>query len=99
MNKNLFAAINMIDGTSSRGGGGEDESLLSFEELLLGAGEAQRSQRTGLRLGGDKGANINSSSNVHLRSDGLTSEKQDGSHCFLSTLSTSEAGSEAGCDP
>ena len=65
---------------------------------MLGAGEAQESQQSGLRLGGDKGANTDSSSRIHSRSGGLTSE-QGGRHCILNTPRTSVAGSEAGYDP
>ena len=94
------AASNGLDlsGGHGRGGGEEDESFLSFEELLLGAGRAQESQRSGLRLGGDKGANTDSSSSVHSRSDGSTSEQGE-RRCSLSTPPTSVAGSEAGYNP
>ena len=82
------------------GGGEEDESLPSVEELLLGIRGAQESRRTGLRLGGDKGANTNSSSSsVHPRSDSLTSEEQGERHYSLSTPPTSVAYSEDGYDP
>ena len=91
---------NEPDPISGHGGGGGEEgkSFLSFKELLLGIGGAQESQRTGLRLGGEKGANINSSSSVHPRSDGLTAEEQSGRDCSLSTLPISVASSEAGYD-
>ena len=59
---------------------------------------AQELQQSGLRLGEDKGANTDSSSSVHSRSDGSTSE-QGGGHCSLNTPRPSEAGSEAGYDP
>ena len=65
---------------------------------MLGAGRAQESQQSGLRPGGDNGTNTDSSSSVHSRSDGSTSE-QGGSHYFLNTPRTSVAGSEAGYDP
>ena len=64
---------------------------------MLGAGRAQGSQQSGLRPGGDKGTNTDSSSRVHSRSDGSTSE-QGGRHYFLNTPWTSVAGSEAGYD-
>lgn len=80
------------------GGGEEDESYPSVEELLLGIGGAQESRRTGLRLGGDKGANMDSSSSVYTRSDSSTSEEQDERHCSLSTPPTSVTCSEDGCD-
>ncbi len=64
---------------------------------MLGAGGAQESQQSGLRLGEDKGVNTDSSSSVHSRSDGSTSE-QGGRHCSLNTLRPSVAGSEAGYD-
>ncbi|KAF6238790.1 hypothetical protein HO173_003297 [Letharia columbiana] len=85
-----------LSSSRSRGGGEEDENFPSFEELVLGAGAAQESQQSGLRLGEDKGANTDSSSSVHSRSDGSTSE-QGGRHCSLNTPRTSVAGSEAGC--
>ncbi len=86
-----------LSDSRSRGGGEEDKNLPSFEELVLGAG-VQESQQSGLRLGGDKDANTDSSSSVHSRSDGSTSE-QGGMHCSLNTPQTSIAGSEAGYDP
>ena len=76
------------------GGGEEDESLPSVEELLLGIRGAQELRRTSLRLGGDKGAHTDSSSSVHPRSDSSTSEEQGERHCPLSTLPTSVASSE-----
>ncbi len=88
-----------LSGSRGRGGGEEDESFPLLEELLLGAGGAQESQKSGLRLGGDKGANTESSSSVHLRSDGSTSEGQGERHCSLSTPWTSVAGSVPGYDP
>jgi hypothetical protein len=48
---------------------------------------------------GDRVGDIDDSSSVNPRSDGLTSEKQVGKQCFISTLPTSVAGSEAGYDP
>ncbi len=87
-----------LSGSRSRGGREEDESFPSFEELVLGAGRVQESQQSDLRLGGDTGASIDSSSSVHARSDGSTSE-QGGRHCSLNTLRTSVAGSGAGYDP
>ncbi len=94
---NDYDLIEVLDSTGS-GGGEEYESFPSFEELVLGAGRAQESQQSDLRLDGDKGANADSSSSVHSRSDGSTSE-QGGRHCPLNTLRTSVAGSEAGYDP
>ena len=94
---NDYDLIQVLDSTGS-GGGEEYESFPSFEELVLGAGRAQESQQSDLRLDGDKGANTDSSSSVHSRSDGSTSE-QGGRHCSLNTLRTSVAGSEAGYDP
>ena len=41
---------------------------------MLGAGRAQESQQSGLRRGGDNCTNIDSSSSVHSRSGGSTSE-------------------------
>ncbi len=87
-----------LSSSRSRGGGEENENLPSSEELVLGAEGAQESQKSGLRLGGDKDANIDSSSSVHSRSDGSTSE-QGGRHYSLNTPRTSVAGSEAGYDP
>ncbi len=88
-----------LSDSRSRGGGEKDESSPSFEELVLGAGRATESQQSGLRLGGDKCANTDSSSSsVHSRSDGSTSE-QGGRHYSLNTPRTSVAGSEAGYDP
>ena len=65
--------------------------------MLVAAG-AQESQQSGLRLGGDKGADTDSSSSVHSGKDGLDSA-QGGRHCSLNTPRTSIAGSEAGYDP
>ena len=87
-----------LSGSRSRDGGEEDKNLPSFEELVLGAGAAQESQQSGLRLCGDKGANTDSSSSIYSRSDDSTSE-QGGRHCSLNTPQTSVAGSEAGYEP
>ena len=65
--------------------------------MLVAAG-VQESQQSGLRLGGDKGADTDSSSSVHSGKDGLTSA-QGGRHCSLNAPRTSVAGSEAGYDP
>ena len=94
---NDYDLIEVLDSTGS-GGGEEDESFLSFEELMLGAGRAQESQQSGLRLVGDNVTNTDSSSSFHSRSDGSIS-KQGGRHCSLNTLRTSIAGSEAGYEP
>ena len=65
---------------------------------MLGAGRAQESQLSGLRPGRDNATNTDSSSSVHSRSDGSTSE-QGGRHYFFNTPRTSVVGSEAGYDP
>ena len=65
---------------------------------MLGAGAAQESQQSGLRLGEDKGTNTNSSSSVYSRSDGSTS-KQGGRHCSYNTSQTPIVDSEAGYEP
>lgn len=90
----------LIEVLNLTGSGGEEEyeSFSSFEELVLGAGRAQESQQSDLRLDEDKGANADSSSSVHSRSDGSTS-KQGGRYYPLNTLRTSVAGSEAEYDP
>lgn len=81
---NDYDLTEVLDSTAS-GDGEEYESFPSFEELVLGAGRAQESQQSDLRLGGDKGANTDSSSSVHFRSDGSTSE-QGGRHCSLNLI-------------
>ena len=84
-----------LSGSRSRGGGEEDESFPYFEELVVGTGKTQASQQSGLRLGGDRSANTDSSSRVHSKSDGSTLEP-GGRHCSLNNLRTSVVGSEAG---
>ena len=64
---------------------------------LLSYKRAQELQQSGLRLDEDKGANTDSSSSVHSRSDGSTSEQGE-RHCSLNTPRSSIAGSEAGYD-
>ncbi len=90
------AALNGLDisGAHDKDGEEKDESFLFFKKLLLDAERAQESQRSGLRLNKDKDANTDSSSSVHSRSDGSTSEQGE-RRCFLSTSSTFVAGSEA----
>ena len=94
------APLNKLDLSDSRSRVGEEEDkrLSFFEELVLGAEAAQESQQSGLRLGEDKSANIDSSSSIYSRSDGSTSE-QGGRHCSHNTPQTSVAGSEAGYEP
>ena len=53
----------------------------------------------GLRPGGDKGANADSSSSVHPRNESSSSEEQGGRHYSFSTPLTSMAGSETRYDP
>ncbi len=86
---NDYDLIEVLESTGSSSKDPHD--LLSYKR-------AQELQQSGLRLGEDKGANTNSSSSVHSRSDGSTSE-QGGRHCSLNTPRPSEAGSEAGYDP
>lgn len=86
---NDYDLIEVLDSTSSSSKDPLD--LLSYKR-------AQELQQSGLRLGEGKGANTDSSSSVHSRSDGSTSEPGR-RHCSLNTLRPSEAGSEAGYDP
>ena len=76
----------------------ENENFLSLEKLLQeGAGEAQESQHSGLRSGGDERANTDSDGSVNAGSNGSMIE-QGGRHSSPSMPKISGAGAEAGYD-
>ena len=73
----------------------KDENLVFVKKLRLDVEEAQKSQRTKLRLNEAKSVNTdNSSSSVYSRSDDSTSKSGE-KHYSLSSLRIYIAGSEA----